>query len=394
MTSAIYTPLDFSDAVKVGRRRFWKQILPVTEIDYDGQKVKFDNNFHKQLSLAYEDGVYDQVPLVFADGANTHNEDPRNFGGEIVHMENRGKDGTWALIEADREASKAIRKNPRLGVSARIRQGVEKDGKTYGAAVRHVLMTMFPRVKGMSPWQAVDLSDNDSDIEVVDLTAETYNQEGSVMGKTKTTSTGTIDLSRLSDEQFQSLLDLSTAALADPEEEVEEGEEGEEEEVEEKPEARKVRRKKSKTKVTIEKDTENDDPDDDDEYVDELDEDEEQDLSDAEHVSGREALTRVKKVQIDLADQRWKHEREGYLNAGVPAFMLDLAEPVLKQPEAVTLDLSDDESINATKIIREMLDGAKGVVDLTGELGHAIDLSSDPADATQEFLDAWDEQYG
>jgi len=47
-----------------------------------------------------------------------------------------------------------------------------------------------------------------------------------------------------------------------------------------------------------------------------------------------------------------------------------------------------------SKTVREMLDGAKGVVDLTGELGHAIDLSSDPADATQEFLDAWDEQYG
>lgn len=390
MTTAIYTPFDFAAPIKAGRRRFWKQILPVTEIDYEGRKVKFDPTFHKNLELSYQDGVYDQIPLVFADGGNTHNEDPRNFGGEIVQMENRGKDGTWALIEADREAEKAIKRNPRLGVSARITQGIEKNGKTYGAAVRHVLMTMFPRVQGMSPWQAVDLSD-DSGSEVVDLTAATYKKEGSVMGKTKTTSAGQIDLSRLSDEQFQSLLDLSTAALADPEEEVEDDEEEvEEEEVEETAPKSKIRRKRSKTKITVEKDSEDENGDDEEEE-----EDDEVELSDAARVAGTEALSQVRQVRIDLADQRWKHEREGYLNAGVPPFMLDLAEPVLKQPEALTLDLSDTESVDATKIIRDMLDGAKGVVDLTGELGHAIDLSEvDQEDATQAFLDAWDEQYG
>lgn len=395
MLSAIHTPLDFSEPVKAGRRRFWKQILPVTSIDYDGQKIDFDPNFHKSLELSYRAGVYDQIPIVFADGKNTHNEDPRNFGGEVIKMENRGKDGTWALIEADRQAAKAIENNPKLGVSARIMQGVEKGGKVFDHAVRHVLMTMFPRVTGMEPWQAVDLSE-DADIEVVDLTAVSY-EEGNPMGrsatkKVKRTAEGKIDLSALSDDEFMHLLDLAET-LED--EDVDEDLDEDETEIEDTTTTPK--KKKSKVKVTkvTEKESEGGDEDEDDPDAEDDPEDETTDLSD--HVIKRSEVSQFQQMRIDLAESKWQDKRKEFLRAGVPPFMLDLADDVMKQPDPLVLDLSDDggKKVNATKILNTILEKSRGLVDLSGEDGHMVDLSDDGGeDSDDAFLKAWDEQYG
>lgn len=402
MADAILTPFDLGDAVKEGRRRYWKQILPVTEIDYDGEKVKFDPDFHKALELAATDKVYDQIPLVFADGKNQHNEDPRNFGGKILKTENRGKDGTWGLVEVDRATDRVLRKNPELGVSARIMRGVEKAGKTYPAAIRHVLMTMFPKVQDMAPWQAVDLSE-DADVEVVDLTAIQY-KEGNTMGDTATKTrrrrarqldkVGSIDLSKLSDEDFQDLLDLAATATADPEDEVEDDEDDEEltdEEIAKIEEASRVkRRKKSKTKITIEKDSENDDPPGDEGDDEEDGDDESTDLSDPVE------RTQFQQLRWDLSEGKWANERASLLRSGVPAFLLDLADQVMASPDALTLDLADGKSVDARTVIREMLDKSKGLIDLSEEEGSSIDLSDveDEKDPDKAFLDAWDVQYG
>lgn len=395
-TTAIHTPLDFAEPTKVGRRRFWKRILPVKEINYKGRKINFDKQYHMDLAEAFRNGAFEQVPLVFADSENRHNMDPRNFGGEIIDLQAR-QDGTWAFIEADRDAAKVIRKNPKLGVSARILEGVAKsDGRSFKRAVNHVLLTMNPRVSGLGPWQAVDLSDEDADIEVVDLTAETY-EEGNPMGTkigTKPKATGDereIDLSSLSDEQFQQMLDLADTLLADPETDEDADEDDGIEEVEETPKS-KVRRKKSKTKITVEKDSEDEgDPEDDEDE----DGDESTDLS--ERAVDNDTRNTVRQMQIDLAEQRWETERGEFERAGVPPFLLDLAEPVLSQPEALTIDLSDDESIDATDTIRKMLNGVKGVLDFSDEIGTAIDLSDvskEGEDPASKLLAAWDEQYG
>lgn len=398
MADALLTPFDFSAPVKAGRRRFWKQILPIKTIDYKGQKIAFDKAFHMDLADAFRKDAYDQVPIVFADSDNQHNMDPRNFGGDVLDIQTR-KDGTWALIEADKEAAKAIEKNPRLGVSARIVQGLQKaDGRTFKRAVQHVLLTMNPRVTGMSPWQAVDLSDEDADIEVVDLTAEQF-EEGSKMAtktKAKTTSRDRqIDLSALSDEQFEALLDLATTlAPEDVEEDLDE--EDLDDEVEET--ERKPRRKKSKTKVTIEKESEDDgDADEDEEEDEEDEEDAETDLSESETTRRSADLDQFQTMRIDLAEERWNRERGDYLDAGVPPFLLDLAAPLLSQPDATVIDLADGSGEHdATATIRQMLDGFKGLVDLTPEIGHALDLSDtkDEKDPDAKFLDAWDQQYG
>lgn len=399
----IFTPFDLSDAIPAGKRRFWKQVLPNTTINYKGTKVKFDRQYHTDLTDSFASKAFDQVPVVFADGENRHNMDPRNFGGDVLNMETR-EDGLYALIQADEDAAKAIERNPKLGVSARIRQMVEKaDGRKFGKAVEHLCLTMNPRVTGMSPWQAVDLSDEDTDTEVVDLTAAHY-EEGTTVGKTVTTKTRkatsskrrkdddrTIDLSVLDDDEFQRLLDLAETAIKDAEVEDEEVEDEDPDDLEVETPTRK-RRRKSKKRITIEKDEEDEDPEDE-----EPEEDEDEDirnLSDAAY--GREALGHVQRMRYDLAESKWKGERGKYLASGVPAFLLDLAEPVLSLPDAMTIDLSDDETLDATETIRQMLDGVKGIVDLTGEIGHQIDLTvdEDTRSEADAFLDEWDNQFG
>lgn len=402
--NAILTPFEFSDAVPAGRRRFWKQILPVTKINYKGQKVDFDKKFHMDLAQSFKGEAFQQVPLVFADGANQHNMDPRNFGGEIIDMQARN-DGTWALIEADKKAAKAIQANPKLGVSARIRQGLEKaDGRTFGRAVEHVLLTMNPRVTGMGGWEAVDLSDEAAEIEVVDLTAATY-KEGKAMatktatknksakGKGKAPAKSTkgkgeeLDLSSLSDEDFQKLIDLAETLVEEgAEEDVDDAELGEVED----PTAPK-RKKKSKTKITIEKDSEDSKEDDDSEDP------EDEDSTDLSDSDIKTVLGQFSQMRLDLAEDKWSKDREGYAKAGVPPFLLDLAEPILSLPESMVIDLSDDEQIDATDTVRKMLDGVKGFMDLSDEIGHQIDLTDegDDGDKTsrQAFLDEWDKQY-
>lgn len=391
MTTSILSPIALSEPVKAGRRRFWKQILPVTEITYDGKKIAFDPKFHLDLATAFKGKAYDQVPIVFAGEQNNHNMDPRNFAGDIIKTEYRGPakgQGTWALIEADRDGARAIKRNPKLGVSARIVQGVEKaDGRFFNRAINHVLLTMNPKVTGMSPWQAVDLSEV-ADTEVVDLTAEHYT-EGKTMPK-GTKSRGDrrqIDLSALSDEDFNSMLDLATRAGAvlddDVEDElVDEDEIEDEEEVVVPP-----RRKKSRVKTTKVVERESEDNGDDGEE-DDPEEDTDTDLS--------EFRREFRQHRADTAATNWKAKRGMYLASGVPPVLLDLAEPVLSQPEHMTLDLSDDEEFDVHEFATQMLDQVTHIIDMGGEIGNAYDLSADDDTKSEAdaFLDAWEKQYG
>src|SRR5690606_27125899 len=109
-------------------------------------------------ATAFKSGAYDQVPLVFADHENRHNLDPKRFGGEIEDFVVKN-DGLYAKVSATSDTAKVLKNNPRLGVSARIVEGLEKsDGRVFPRAIQHVLLTMDPRVTGMKPWQTIDLS--------------------------------------------------------------------------------------------------------------------------------------------------------------------------------------------------------------------------------------------
>jgi hypothetical protein len=284
---------------------------------------------------------------------------------------------------------------------------------------------MNPRVTGMKPWEAVtDLSDED-EYEVVDLTAKTY-KEGNTMAtkKAKATERPTVtvavkgktrelDLSALNDDEFQALLDLAAGDEDTPDV----GDTADDEVVDVTDEL-----DDADPEDEDDEDADDEDSEDDDESADEDDEDDGDaaNLSavpDHVAVSKRTSSKKGKRgksakgkgttkpetatVNLSLADKlaqsEWRRERRELVRAGVPPHMLDLAEPVLQRPENVMVDLSNDESIDASEVIRGLLTAAKGYIEVKPEIGHAVDLSMEDAgdnDPSANLLKAWDQEYG
>lgn len=370
MTTATLTPFAKGDVSKVGRRVYRKQVLPLGTINYKGQTITFDKAFLTDLAESFNNGAYDQVPFVLADEENRHNMDPERFRGEIKGME-LSSDGLDAIVEFTPEGAAVVEQNPRLGVSARIVEGLAKaDGRTFKRAIQHVLGTMDPRVTGLRPWTAVDLAVYTAGEQVVDLTEATYEEievpkptgtkpkddekvedapakgaaeeetppvgEAEAEGDTPAEGEQPLDLGQLTDEEFAAL-------LAD----AESGEE--DEEPEEKPEAGGAVRA---------------------------------DLSTSDNAE-------VKQMRQDLAKERWDSKRKDLVRRGVPPFMLDLAEPVLSSPDAVIIDLStSDDPVDAKAVITALVEGMQGIVDIRPEVGHQVDLSEDNSDAA--LLAAWE----
>jgi hypothetical protein len=172
MPTQVLTPLDFGVATKVTPSIWRKQILPVGSINYQGRKIEFSREKLAAIEAAYRDSAFDFVPLVLADEKNTHTMDPRQTSGKVIDME-LAADGLDVIVHADPEAAELLDKHPEIGISARILENYDRaDGKSYPAAIQHALITADPRITGMRPWEAVNLS-----IEVdntLDLTAGTY----------------------------------------------------------------------------------------------------------------------------------------------------------------------------------------------------------------------------
>lgn len=413
---AILAPVDLSDATFDKKSNtFRKQILRKGEIDYKGRKIKFDDSFLMELAENFKKGAYDQVPFQFANDRNEHNEDPRNYSGEMVGVELTadGLDGVFKLTKAGR---KAVKENPRLGVSARIMGAVRhSDGRAFGRSIRHVLATMNPRVTGMKPWEAVaaDLSEEGT-IEVVDLTAAKY-KKGSTMakkGKSKAKGQETqprtatislsvdgqdrqIDLSDLTDEEFQSLLDLASDDVAD----------GTVIDFTDEIDERETKSLSKKVPAFLGKKSKATDTKDGKETLVKG-----KGKKAGEKVKGKAPAKKAKSSKSDkalaslshrVAEGEWKRERRRMVRAGIPPALVDLAEPILSQPDDVVLDLSNDdgEAINATEVIRSMLDATEGFIEIKPELGHQVDLSQDDEgdtkdDSAEAFNKAWDEEFG
>jgi hypothetical protein len=172
MTLALQAPLDHSAAVDLSKTLWRKQVLKAGTINYDGRKLAFDQAYIADLAASFKAGAYDQVPFVLATAGNSHNLLPERCKGEI-----RGfiptDDGLDALIELSDDAAGIVRDNPKLGVSCRIVEDLEQaDGRKFPRVVQHVLGTLDPRITGMRPWEAVELSTPGQ--QVVDLTSAEY----------------------------------------------------------------------------------------------------------------------------------------------------------------------------------------------------------------------------
>lgn len=243
----VLTPQAVGEAVELsaGSGLWKKQILPARKIRYKGRDLNFDRRYFTELSNSFKRRAFDQVPAQIADAANKHNNDPRNTGGELVDLAVES-DGLYGIFRPNEDGEAVLRKNPKIGVSARILEGYQRsDGATFGKALQHVLLTVDPHVNGMKPWEKIaELSADDAPEDTIDLSAET--EEESDMGTRTTTAKATegegdedaVTLSREEYDVFKELLaerqaviefsqELTEEDVADPEDEEDDEDENE-----------------------------------------------------------------------------------------------------------------------------------------------------------------------
>jgi hypothetical protein len=345
-----------------GKIAFWKQILPKKQIQYtakDGsrQVLNFDEQYLTDLA---SNQAVDKVGFLLADVNNAHTMDPERWRGEVAKFEVR-EDGLYGkIVFPSREAAKAVLDNPDLGVSARIREGIQRsDGSTINRGIIHVLGTLDPQVSGMSGWQTADLSTEAGD--VLDLTDSNYEDTKMAFDPNKSVLDYTDDeIDAFTDEEANAYLDACGAQLGvildEPEDLEEDPEAPEDKIVERTPEM--ALSNEARAEIDLARSTAN------------------------------EALRR-------LADEKWKTDRQAYLLSGVPPHLLDLATPVLNRADEMVIDLSnsDEDDVNVSVIVRGLLDAAKGTVDLSAEAGHSgTFVAGSGEDPDAELLAIWDKQ--
>lgn len=397
--TTLLTPYLNAAASQVGRKLWRKQVLPKAGINYKGRRITFDDTYLTDLADAFTAGAYDQVAFQLADATNTHTVDPSRFRGEVKGLEVT-PDGLDAIVELTAEGERLIRDNPRLGVSVRIREALERaDGKKFARAIHHVLGTIDPRLTGLRPWQIVELSNTDDTDEVVDLTAHSYtNNEGATMQvdlsaeqidalNTILANAGipTIDLSTVTVDDDTATVtvedgDTDTAASsssAEEEDDAAEEDDAEEDDAEE---------------------GDNEDAADDTDLAaltdDELDaliadlsaeiDDDTVDLAYADQTTTRSAdAIRAARAETELLAR-------DLIAGGVPPALVDLARPIL-EAQPGTIDLaSEDGAVDVHDIVTRMLEAARGTVDLSSETGHGVGGGTQD-DALEAVAQNWSE---
>jgi hypothetical protein len=315
---ALQMPFDESEATQVGRRTYRKQILPVGSLEYEGRTLNFTREYLEDLANNFNSGAFDQVPFQLADPENRHTNDPERFRGEVKALE-LADDGLYGIVELTDDGAEVVEKNPKLGVSARIIEGI-KDGA--GNAIQHVLGTLDPRVTGMGQWEAVNLSA--SDVGVVDLTAASYSQP---VPATSTTQPRTDDAAAR--ELLQQMLqdddgDATTVQLS------------------------------AEDRQTVE-------------------------LAEQRATA---AERRVTELEARIDNEHFERQRRELLEAGVPPAMVDLAEPLLRGASG-TIELSNGTRVNAGNVVEKMLAECRGMIDLTTVSAGSGAEGSEEAEARQ-----------
>lgn len=324
MTSTLLTPVDSGPVLNLAETseglEFDKHILPEgRSITYKGREVLFDRALATDLVESFS------KPLpVLLDGPLAHDvqdrdtgalRDPERWRGDVVGLrlaqegEEPGLYGRVRFPNAD--AAKAVLANGKLGVSARILEGIAEGGRKAGRVMQHLLMTMVPRVDGLSPWKAVNLASSD-DGDVIDLTEAEYDDEEDA---------SVADDEEITDEEINRALADAAAELEDE-------------------------------PVTVELSRED------------------RDTIDLAVSRAEEAERNAQAALTELAQERWRGDRLQYAQAGVPAADLDLAGPLLSLPGSQVIDLAEGDPVDPCEIVRKLLDNRKGTIDLSKPQGY------------------------
>lgn len=371
--TVVFTPQAIGQAVELsaGSGLWKKQILPVRKVNYKGRTLDFNRRYFTDLANSFKRRAFDQNPIQIADAKNKHNNDPRNFGGELVDLAIED-DGLYGVFRPSGDGAAVLEKNPKIGVSARILEGYQRsDGATFPKALQHVLLTVDPHIPGMKPWEKVELSNEEPD-DTIDLSAE-FEDEERDMARTTTTKPqnadtegdeeGEVTLSREEYDAFKEMLAERAAVIefaADLEDDDEEDESAEGEQ------------------------TANENEGDDDTVPEQV-----RLTMEAQSAQILELTNqaRAREVEHAVADL----QREGLAPAIVEA-----ARPLLGLSEG-TIELSNGEELDVSQAVQGLLDAVVGLarngeafVEYDIELGRT---NSDPeAERREAMLDAWEKQ--
>jgi hypothetical protein len=338
---ALLGPLDRSDAIELSKTLWRKQILPKGSIEYKGRRINFDDAYLADLAESFRGQAFDQVAFLLAKDDNAHTMDPERFRGEVrgVELTPQGLD---VLLDLTPDAAELVKRNPKLGVSARIIEKLERaDGKHFRRALQHVLGTLDPRVTGMASWQEVALADE------VGATVDVTNEEVKVPEPAVVTDAPPpnpvpgaptqeeIDALEQDAEDDDKELQTAAASLAN---------------------------------VQV-------------------------DYPPAVDLSTQH---RIESLEIELARQKFITEMRVWIDRGVPPHIVSLAKPILELPQAPVIDLSNHggETIDVANTLRSMLHEMEGFIQLATIRGSAegFDRETTEDQRVESMLEAWSKQ--
>lgn len=402
MRTVLLSPVNRGNAVELGRKTFRKEVLRKGALDYEGRRIEFDDQYLTDLASAFKAGAFDTVPFQLADSANSHTNDPERTRGEVIGLEVT-PDGLDAIVELTDDGARVVENNPKLGVSARIIEGVKHamGGQTWPRAIQHVLGTLDPRVTGMRPWEAIQLAADATGETVVDLTDAPYTDDaGHTTGAApevpsapdthdtaRTGSTDTID----EEGAVPDVKDQKPGTQPDVTDELTD------EELEQILAEVEAEFDTSDTTDTYpdgpgqdDPDAENDDEEDDEEGTVDGDEGAEESLAAlANDGSQGEAIelanAQLRETRIELARLRDESDENAYTRerdalareCGIPPRIVDMAKPLLKGDSHV-ISLANGDEVDAGAIVRQVfteLGNTIKALDLSAELGHQVDLA-------------------
>ena len=402
MKTSLLTPYDRGDAKPAGKRLWRKQLLPFAKINYKGRVIDFTRDYASSLIAAFHDRAYDQVSFQLADKDNTHTEDPERWRGEIAALE-LTDDGLDVILAASEDGGKLLELNPRLGVSAKIVEDYDRaDGKFFPRALKHVLGTLDPRLTGMRPWEAVDAANDDEGV-VIDLTALEYEapETGTADAVPAVTTppeapapaTKETGMALTADQEARlgKLLDLPDeqfTALLTPQEKPAEGETGEDltdAQLEELVASIEAEPAKPEAEVTPEKELAPAGASLSTEAQAAI------DLANTQiglaNTRADETAMALKRVTTKLATAAYEAERDVFARTyGIPPRITDLARGLL-EGEGRVVELASGKTADAGSIVREVLKEfgrTVKVLDLSGELGSAVDGAGEAAAAAEQ----------
>jgi hypothetical protein len=345
---------------KTGKTYYKKQILPEGQFSYGDSDLDLGPETLKLAVESFKAGAADEVPFQWGGTQGEHNNDPQKRGGTLAEVEHVPGKGLFGYFDfsTNPETATYVEKYPKFGVSPQILLNHERpDGKKFDVMLNHVLGTSVPKMKGMSSWEKVTLSEELealNDEEKFDFSMHIENAApvaGVVITENKDGDGGVADKVELSEDLVNFLGRLKADQDA-----IDLALKGGEEQKTELPQEVSLAMQKIEA-------------------------------------HGKE-LAELKAQNVIM---EWQAKKAQLLRDGVPPAALDLAEPVMTKIESSTINLSTADGPATTtdkQAMLNVLEMQKGIVQF-GEEGHGIGGQEPSDDSVKaEEIDAFFREYG